>query len=193
MGAVPVQYVPLDEYFRLEETRETKHEYLHGVIYAMAGASTRHNLILAHIIGSLDTQLRGKSCAVYPGDLRVKVEASSLYTYPDASVIRGEIQNTDGRDNTFMNPSVRIEVLSPSSENYDRGNKFQHYRTIESFREYLVVAQNGRRVEHYQRQREHRWLLVEYSRNDQQILLDTIGCTLAMDLIYEKVVFDAGE
>ena len=189
MGAVPEQYLSLQDYFELEATSETKHEYYLGVIYAMTGASVTHNLLVANVISNLHLQLRGKSCTVYPSDLRLKVEATGLYTYPDAQVICGNIQHADERKDIVINPTVLIEVLSPSTKNYDRGMKFQHYRTIETLREYLIIAQDSGRVEHYIRQEAHRWLLVELTFDDQEIRLDSIGCTLTLAAIYEKVSF----
>lgn len=189
MSAVPEQYLSLQEYFALEETSEIKHEYYQGIIFAMTGATARHNFILANIISSLRPQLRGKRCSISPSDLRVKVEATGLYTYPDASVYRGDLRFTDGRQDTVINPTVIIEVLSPSTENYDRGMKFHHFRSIESLQEYLLIAQDNVYVEHYARQDAHQWLLREFTQSDQVIELRSIGCTLALDTIYEEISF----
>lgn len=188
MSAVPEQSLSLHEYFLLEEASETKHEYYQGACYAMSGGSVAHNLIVANVIGQLHAQLRGKSCAVYPSDLRLKVEATNLYTYPDASVICGPIRTADGRNDTVINPSVLIEVLSPSTEDYDRGKKFQHYRTIDTLQDYLIIAQDSPRIEHYTRQETHQWLLREFILIDEVIHLASIDCTLALAAIYEKVV-----
>ena len=138
------------------------------------------------------TILRGKSCTVYPSDLRLKVEATGLYTYPDVLVICGTPRNADRREDTITNPSVLIEVLSPGTEGYDRGKKFQHYRTIETLREYLVIAQESMRIEQYVRHEEHWWLLEEFTRGDQVIRLAAIDCTLALEEIYEKVRLTRG-
>lgn len=190
MSAIPEQFLSLQDYFALEETGEVKHEFFRGAIYAMTGASARHNLIVANVIGDLHAQLHGKPCRVYPGDLRVKIEATGLYTYPDAQVICENPRYADARRDTVTDPSVIIEVLSPSTEDYDRGKKFQHYRTIETLREYLVIAQDTPRVEHYIRQDAQQWLLVEITRREQIIPLEAIDCTLTLTAIYEEVTFE---
>lgn len=192
MDKIPERYVSLEEYFLLEETGEEKHEYYHGAIYDMTGASRWHNLIAINVGSILHTQLREKPCTVYPGELRLKVEAAGSYTYPDVQVVCGSFRYADGRTDTVTNPTLIIEVLSPSTEAYDRGKKFQQYRTIESLQAYLLIAQDSMHAELYLRQEEHRWQLVEYSQPEQQIVLAAIGCTLPLAAIYEKVEFDEG-
>jgi len=193
MSAVPERFLSLEEYFLLEETGETKHEYYQGAAYAMTGGSLAHNLIVANIIGQLYRQLDGKACTVYPSDLRLKVEATGLYTYPDVLVICGPARTADRRNDTVTNPSVLIEVLSPSTEDYDRGKKFQHYRTIETLRDYLVIAQDSIHVEHYSRQEKHQWLLREFTQAEGVMHLASIGCSLPLAAVYEKVAFDEVE
>ena len=117
------------------------------------------------------------------------METTGLYTYPDVMVICGEIHYADKRKDTATDPSVIIEVLSPSTEDYVRGKKFQHYRTIASLQEFLIIAQDSMYVEHYVRQEAHRWTLIEFTQSKQQIQLAAICCTLAMTAIYEKVDF----
>jgi len=192
MSAVPQQYLSLDEYFRLEETSEIKHEYYRGTSYNMTGASEAHNLIVANIIGQLNPQLIDKPCRVYPSDLRLKVEAAELYTYPDAIVICGPSQYADGRKDTVTNPTLLIEVLSPGTENYDRGAKFQNYRMIDTLHDYLMIAQDGVHVEHYIRQDNHAWLLRDFTDVSQVIDLPTICCSLALDAIYRNILFEQG-
>jgi Uma2 family endonuclease len=141
-----------EQYFALEEASEGKHEYYRGAVSAMTGGTARHNLIVANIIALFHGQLRDTTCRVFPSDLRLKIEHSGLYTYPDVSVICGPIFFGDNRKDTVTNPVVLIEVLSPSIENYDRGRKFEQYRTIETLQEYVVVAQDRVHIEHYVRQ-----------------------------------------
>jgi Uma2 family endonuclease len=191
MSALPEQHLPLQDYFTLEETGDVKHEFLRGAIFAMIGAGWQHNLITANIISELRPQLRGKPCKVFSGDLRVKIEATGLYTYPDVQVICDNMRFADNRTDTVINPTVLIEVLSPGTENYDRGNKFLHYRTIETLQAYLVVAQDTPRVELHIRQDAHQWLLSEITREADPIPLKAIGCTLTMPAIYEDLVFAA--
>jgi Uma2 family endonuclease len=191
MSAQPSEYLTLQQYFTLEETSDCKHEYYRGAIYAMTGASARHNLIVANIIGLLHAQLRGSACRVFSSDLRLMIEATGLYTYPDISVICGALQFDAGRQDTVTNPTVLIEVLSPSTENYDRGKKFEHYRTLESLQEYIVVAQDRVHIEQHIRQDEHRWLLVDFFAVDQIVQIGTIDGTLPVELVYEYVAFDS--
>lgn len=190
MLAQPQNYVSLDAYFTLEETSGIKHEYYRGVVYAMTGASPRHNLIATNVIASLHAQLRGKPCTVYPSDLRLKVEHTGLYTYPDSLVVCDPLRLDSARPNTILNPTVLVEILSPSTKDYDRGTKFQHYRTIETFQEYVVIEQDRVHIEHYVRQDADHWLLIDYHRKEQVLNLQSIGCQLTLEDVYEKVIFE---
>ncbi|HEY3418738.1 MAG TPA: Uma2 family endonuclease [Armatimonadota bacterium] len=192
MSALPEQYLSLEDYFKLDETGDCKHEYLQGAIFDMHGASENHNLIAMAVGINLGVQLRGKPCRPYPGDFRLKIEAMSLYTYPDLSVICGDTQLADGRRDTFLNPTVLVEVLSDSTEAYDRGKKAEYYRTIPSLREYLFIAQDRPHVERYRRQGND-WLFTEYSTLADEVALDSIGCTLSVAAIYEQVEFDVSK
>lgn len=190
MDRVPEQYLSLEEYFKFEETSDIKHEYFQGAIFAMTGASKKHNMLTVAIVSNLYSQLNGKPCQPYAIDFRLKIEAVTMYTYPDLSVICGEPQSADGRQDTFTNPTIIMEVLSESTEAYDRGKKFAFYRTIPSLREYLLIAQDKPHVERY-RQTNHGWLFTEYSALDEEVVLDSIGCTLSLADIYKRVSFDA--
>ncbi|MHB0935386.1 MAG: Uma2 family endonuclease [Armatimonadota bacterium] len=190
MSATPEQGLTIDEYTAIEESSETKHEFLEGNVYEMTDFSLAHNLIAVNVIGILHQQLRGKSCQIYPSNQRLKVEATGFYTYADASVVCGPAQFADAPKHTMTNPTVLIEILSPSTESYDRGKKFQHYRKMESLRAYLLIAQDSMHVELYTRQEQNRWLLVEFTEQDAMVPLDAIGCTLAVKDIYEDVEFD---
>ncbi|MHB9026586.1 MAG: Uma2 family endonuclease [Armatimonadota bacterium] len=189
MSALPEQYMSLEDYFKLDEAGDSKHEYYQGAIFDLVGASENHNLIAVAVVSYLNAQLRGKPCRPYPSDFRLKIEAASLYTYPDLSVICGDTQLADGRRDTFLNPTVLIEVLSDSTEAYDRGKKSEFYRTIPSLQEYLFIAQDRPHVERYRRQGPN-WLLTEYSAVEDEVALDSIGCTLSLAAIYERVQFD---
>lgn len=190
MNAQPYEYVSLQQYFDLEETSDLKHEYYRGAIYAMTGATARHNVIIANIIGLLHSQLRRSARRVFPSDLRLKIEQTGLYTYPDISVICGTIQFDAGRQDAVTNPIVLVEVLSARTENYDRGKKFEHYRTLETLQEYIVVAQDRAHIEQYIRQDEHRWLLVDFFTPDQVVRVDTIKCKLPLADVYEYITFE---
>jgi Uma2 family endonuclease len=190
MSAAPQQVWTPERYLAFERASETKHEYLAGEIFAMTGASENHNLITGNTLASLHTQLRRTPCRIYPSDMRLKVPAAGLYTYPDVTAVCGEPQfEEDAVPDTLLNPTVLIEVLSPSTENYDRGKKFQYYRTLESLQEYLLISQESARIEHYVRQGEQ-WLFSDAYRLEDVVKLPSIDCTLALADVYEKVTFE---
>jgi len=175
------------EYLEFERTSEIKHEFFAGEVLSMTGASEAHNLICVNVIAELRNQLRGRSCKIYPSDMRVKVEATGLYTYPDISVVCGDAQFADTELDTLINPLVIIEVLSPSTERYDRGRKFQQYRVLPSLREYVLVAQDHPRIEHYHLQETGTWQLSDAQGMEANLELPSIGCTLALAEVYEQV------
>jgi Uma2 family endonuclease len=184
---VPVTLLTPEEYLALERASELKHEYRNGEMIAMTGASRRHNLIVANILALLHHQLRKRPCEVYPSNMRVKIEQTGRYTYPDIIVVCDRPRLEDAVKDTLLNPTVIVEVLSKSTSGYDRGEKFEHYRTIDSLTNYLLVAQDKVHVEHYARQANGSWLFSEFKTNTQTITIDTIGCTLLIEDIYEKV------
>lgn len=180
-----------EEYLRLDRESDLRHEYLDGEIVAMVGASREHNLITGNAHASLHGQLRKRPCELYANDMRVKVGTSGLYAYPDIVVTCDEPQFSDDTFDTLLNPTVLIEVLSPSTEGHDRGKKFQLYQKLRSLKEYLLIAQDTYHVDHFVRQGELNWLLTGYDGPDAMIHLPTIDCTLALANIYEKVKFPA--
>jgi Uma2 family endonuclease len=182
---VRTTYTPA-EYLELERAAETKSEYRYGQIYAMTGASRAHNLISGNLFGELRQQLRGRSCEAYVNDIRVRVSHTGLYTYPDVVVACGEIEFEDDSVDTLLNPVILIEVLSPSTEAYDRGEKFAHFRRLESLQEYILVSQNQIRVERYVRRGEQ-WMLTELSAPDDVLEIAAIECGIRMADIYERV------
>lgn len=180
--------ITVKEYLALERNSpDTKHEYFGGEIFAMAGASADHNLIVGNIIGELRNRLKGKPCRCYPSDLRVKIPATGLYTYPDAVVVCGTPEFEDAELDTLLNPTVVFEVLSPATEAYDRGKKSQNYRSLESLREYVLVWQDQIRAEHYVRRGDGQWLLTETGRREAVLNLESIGCTLPLAEVYDRV------
>ena len=181
-----------EEYLALERKATTKSEYLDGRMYAMSGASRAHNLITMNISSGLHAQLRERACEVYANDMRVKVSPTGLYTYPDVVVVCDEPRLEDSVSDTLLNPTVLVEVLSPSTEAYDRGEKFAHYRQLDSLQEYILVSQDCVRVEHYLRQGEQ-WLLTEFSALDDRLYLASIECELSLREIYAKVTFSLDE
>jgi Uma2 family endonuclease len=183
------QFITPAEYLAREREADSRSEYLNGHIYAMSGASLRHNRIVASLAVALGVQLRGRPCEPFFGDMRVKVNPTGLYTYPDVVVVCGEPQLEDHHFDTLLNPAVIIEVLSASTEAYDRGDKFAHYRALGSLTDYLLVAQDQPRIEHYCRQANGQWLYSAREGLEAQIEIDTIGCALPLAEIYERVKF----
>ena len=171
----------------MERSGTVRHEYYRGEVFALAGSSEAHNTILANIIMTLGMQLRKLPCKVYPSDMRLKIPKTGLYTYPDASIVCGTAQFDDTERDTLLNPIIVIEILSPSTERYDRGRKFQNYRTIATLQEYMLVAQDAYHIEHYVNQNDGNWLLMPYDTIEAQIHLTAIDCTLALVDVYDKV------
>lgn len=156
-------------------------------MFAMSGASPRHALITGNIVAALAVRLRDRPCYVFPSDLRLNVGSTGLFTYPDVVVACGELRYRDERRDTLLNPLVLFEVLSESTEAYDRGRKFEHYRTLSSLAEYVLVAQEKPHVEQFVRQADGRWLLEEVSRVEGTLTLPSLGCALPLAEIYAKV------
>jgi Uncharacterized protein conserved in cyanobacteria len=150
-----IRYTP-EEYLALERASAYKSEYYDGEVFAMSGASRRHVLIVTNLVTQLATQLKKRACEVYSADMRLKIEITRAYTYPDVIVVCGEPQFSDKQKDTLINPTVIIEVLSESTQGYDRGGKFEQYRTLESFKEYLLISQDKPHVEHFVRQADNR-------------------------------------
>ncbi len=182
-------YITPEEYLALERQAEHKNEYYDGEIFAMTGASRKHNLIALNIGADLHNQLKGRACEAYLNDMRVHIPATGLYTYPDVVVVCGEPQLEDEHLDTLLNPVLIVEVLSKSTARYDRTSKFSDYRSIPSFIEYLLVSQDEYRVEHNTKQTDGRWLLTEYRSLEDVAPLDSIRCLLSLKEIYDKVTF----
>lgn len=183
-------YTP-EEYLALERQAETKSEYINGEIYAMAGASRAHNLITSNFARELGNQLRERPCETYISDMRVRVRPTGLYTYPDVVVACGQPRFDDAHLDVLLSPTVIIEVLSDSTEAYDRGAKFAHYRYLDSLQEYVLVAQDRMQVDHYARV-ESQWLLTAYNKPGNILELPSIECAFPLAEIYSRVEL-AGE
>lgn len=187
MASDPKPRISPEDYLALERRSETRSEYLDGEIFAMTGASERHILLAGNLYTAFRTQLRHRGCRSYFSDMRVKVSATGLYTYPDVVVVCEKPQFEDAEVDTLLNPKVIVEILSKSTEDYDRGTKFVHYRTLPSLAEYLLVAQDRVHVEHYRHQSEG-WLLTETDRREDVIDLPSVGARLALADIYDEVL-----
>jgi Uma2 family endonuclease len=179
------------EYLALEAKSETKHELVNGRIFAMAGGTIEHGRLAANVISELGSALRGHPCVTFTSDVRVRVLATGLATYPDASVVCGRVEVDPEDRNTVTNPVVIIEVLSDSTESYDRNDKLAHYRRIPSLRDYLLVSQHERRVEHYERNDDGTWTLRDVLEGGE-VRLASIGCALTIDAIYHDPLAPAG-
>jgi Uma2 family endonuclease len=189
MSSANASFMTEREYLDLERKSEIRSEYIAGRIFAMSGASRRQSLIAGNLFGNIYAQLRGRPCEAHMSDIRVKVAPAGMYTYPDIVAVCGEPRFEDAHVDTLLNPDVIIEVLSQTTEAYDRGEKFAHYRRIDSLREYVLVAQDKIRIEHYRRQGEQ-WVLSEISDPAGTLHLPAIDCHIEVGAIYERVDFD---
>ena len=180
-----------EEYLAFERKATTKHEYLNGQIVAMSGASFAHNFLTMNTANQLYNQLIGGECQVATSDMRVKVTQIDSYFYPDVVVVCGESRAEDDTFDTLLNPTVVVEVLSPSTETYDRGEKFEHYQQIASLKEYVLISQDKIRVEHYHRQ-ETGWMQTEFRGLEDVLSLLSIGCELRLQDVYRRVEVASG-
>lgn len=189
MSAVPKPLLSPQEYLARERLAEFRSEFYRGEMYAMAGGSPRHSLIKTNLVCALCNALKGRRCTAYDSDLRIRVSATGLYTYPGASVICGELQFDDQHRDTVLNPTLLAEVLSDSTEAYDRGKKLGHYRQLASLREYLLISQDSPRLELFSRNADDTWTLTIASGLDQSLELPAIGVKLSLAEVYDKVDF----
>lgn len=189
MSAASRRKLTPDEYLELERQAPYKSEYLNGEVFAMAGASLNRNYITGNLADETRRQLHGGPCRVLVADLRVKVEATGLYTYPDVVIFCEKPQLEDGQLDTLLNPNVIVEVLSDSTEKYDRGRKFGHYRQLASLKEYILVSQDRFLVERFVRQPDGSWLLTAFTDPNQPFQFGTIPVVISFDLLYANVKF----
>ena len=192
MSAQSQPRLTAEQYLESERAAEFRSEYYCGQIYAMAGGSYQHAQIIGGLVREFGNALKKRLCAVVPTDLRLRVSPQGLYTYPDVVVICGDPQFADNRQDTLLNPALIVEVLSPTTEGYDRGFKFAQYRTVASLEEYVLVAQAEPRVEVFRRQRDGHWLLSEAFGLESTCRFESLDCTLALADIYDKVTFPPG-
>src|SRR5918911_1420325 len=179
------------EYLALERESDARHEYLDGQVYAMAGESLAHSQVCVNLLGELRAQLRGRDCQALSPNMKVQSGDAGLYAYPDATVVCGEPVFSDERGDVLTNPDVIVEVLSPSTEAYDRGEKFFRYRQLETLSDYLLVAQDRPRVEHYTRQPDGLWLLSTVVDLTSEVHVASVGCKLRLSELYDRVAFPA--
>ena len=179
------QKISIDEYLEMENASSEKHEYYQGEIFAMSGAKVPHNIIATNLVVALTIKLKGKSCRPFNSDQRIHVEANTLFTYPDISIICGDIITRNNDDYNVLNPTVLIEVLSRSTKNYDRGEKFKLYRDIPTLREYVLVDSESIHIEIFRLNANNHWELEEYNKDAQTVLIQAINTPLSIEEIYE--------
>lgn len=177
-------FVSYADYLALEQRNGTKHEWLDGVVYDMAGGTPDHAALALAVGGELRAQLRGKPCRVFGADLKIRVLATGLATYPDASVVCGKLETDPEDENAATNPKLLVEVLSDSTEAYDRGEKFAHYRRLPSLREYVLVSQHEPHIEVFRKNEASKWELAEEGRAGDTVPLTSVECVLSVDEIY---------
>lgn len=187
MSTQPKPFLTPEQYLEIERAADYKSEYYDGEMFAMGGAREGHNLVVANALAEIHDQFRQRPCRVYPSDMRVRVNATGLYTYPDIVVVCEEPKFLNDERDTLLNPAALIEVLSPSTEAYDRGRKFDHYKTIESLREYLLIATDRVHADLYMRQPDNRWLLTSASSLEETLRLESVGAQLTLAALYEKI------
>ncbi len=189
-AALALARITPEEYLQFERQSETKHEYFDGEIFAMAGASRRHCKISANLMRAIGNKLHLTNCNVYANDFRVKIKETGLYTYPDVIITCGKEILEDQVKDTLLNPLIIIEILSPSTERYDRGKKFLHYRQIESLQNYVLISQEEPRIELFERQATGQWLLSEKNGLENSIEIPAIDYMLSLMEVYDKVDFN---
>ncbi len=195
MSSVTKSYYTPEQYLELEREAAYKSEYVDGQIYAMSGASRAHNRITLNIGGAMNSQFGDGPCEAFATDMRVKVSSTGIYTYPDIVAVCGEPHFEDAEVDTLTNPTVVIEVLSPSTEAYDRGAKFANYRESEGLTDYVLVSKDRVMVEHFSRGRDgsDEWVLKPISDLTGNLRLASVGCELPLTVIYRRVILSRGE
>ena len=189
MSAVPHTILTPQQYIEQERRAEFKSEFYRGEVFAMAGATFEHTLIKDNMARKAGNQLEDASCVVLTSDIRVKINPTGLYTYPDVVIVCDKPQFEDNHFDTLLNPRIVIEVLSDSTENYDRGKKFSHYRQIASLQEYVLVAQDRPLLERYVRQDDQSWILTVFDDLTQTFEATTIPVRIPLAEIYRGVIF----
>ncbi|MEO6393058.1 MAG: Uma2 family endonuclease [Pyrinomonadaceae bacterium] len=185
----PPVYISAEEYLRVEREADFKSEYVDGRIYAMSGGSPAHQTIAFNLTGELYSQLRDAPCRGFTSDAKVRTPTDNLYTYPDLTVVCGEPVYADAKGDVLDNPVLIVEILSPTTEAFDRGRKFARYQEIVTLTDYVLIAQNEPRVEHFVRQPDGSWNLRPYTGLEASVSITSINCSLLLARIYDRVEF----
>ena len=189
MSTLSKSYLTEEQYLEIERKAEFKSEYFQGEMFAMSGARVPHIRVVRNTMRELSNQLLDRPCEPFSNDMRVCVQPVGLYTYPDIVVVCGELEMLDSEVDTVLNPTVLIEVLSPSTESYDRGKKFELYRSLESLAEYVMISSQQVRVERYSRSPDDTWIFSEKTSLEDTVELKSIDCYLRLTDVYRKVDF----
>jgi Uma2 family endonuclease len=179
----------VEEYLEMERASIEKHEYYQGEIFAMSGAGNRHNLIFSNVFGDLAYLLKKTICKPYGSDMRVHIPENTLFTYPDISIFFKDIAEGQEDDDNFTEPSVIIEILSRSTKNYDRGDKFKLYRDIPTLKEYILIDSESISIEAFRLNEHNHWELEEYRNTDDILTIRTVQLSLSLQEIYEREKF----
>lgn len=182
-------YTP-EEYLALEEEAEYRSEYYQGEIFAMSGSSANHNRIAGNVYTAMISAFGGGPCEAFITDMRLLVKKNGLYTYPDVMVVCGGLEFAEGRDDTLTNPAVIVEVLSKSTEGYDRGAKFELYRALDSLQDYVLIDQHKIHVENFHKLEDGRWILQEYNRIEDMLVIESIDFEIPLQQIYQRVAWE---
>jgi Uma2 family endonuclease len=189
MSSHPLPRLTPEQYLEIERAAQVRSEYIAGEMFAMSGGTVNHARVSLNAASALRDQLRGRPCEAAGSDLRLYCERNGIFAYPDVVVICGPPKFLDQRRDVITDATAIVEVLSPSTRNYDRGEKFRYYRSLESFAEYLLLEQDEIRAEHHVRQPDGCWLFREITNPAAEIALNSIGCQLRLDSLYERVQF----
>lgn len=179
------KFYSVQEYLALEKEAFEKHEYYKGEIFAMASASNLHNVVFKNIFGNLFISLKGKYCQPYGSDMRIHIPENSLFTYPDISIICGDFLPSNEDEDSATQPTVIIEILSPSTKNYDRGVKFMLYRAIPALKDYILIDSESIHAEHFTINKEGLWQLKECNKPEEKIIIESLNIELLMKDVYE--------
>ena len=197
MSALPKRYFTPEEYAMLEEKAAYKSQYVAGEIFAMAGVEPAHDRLAYNLGGMFYVRFRGRDCTCHSADVKVRAKAGDLWTYPDWSIVCGKPQyDSSARPSSLLNPEVIFEILSPSTAAFDRGDKFERYKRIESLTDYVLVASEKMRIEHYVRQANGDWIYREHHDGTDVLKLESVEVELPLAEVYERVTFSeagAGE
>ena len=191
MTARPKTRYSFEDYLAIEREQDSRNEYVDGQVYAMTGAKENHKLIVTNLIVAIGNQLKGRACRVYANDMKVRIDLADASTYPDVLALGGERQFHDQRRDIICNPSLIVEVLSPSPEAHDRRQRhLALYRRLPSLQDYLLISQDRMAAELYTRQADGRWLMSGFDQEQQVIRLDSVDCEIPLAEIYDKIEFE---